>query len=832
MLATTRDALFDRVLESLRNLWRGGRNAYAHQQQAIEALHELLGSAASTNVGAAELTAVIAATRQLPTDDELRRPQIEALATRLKALKPLLGAGNDRVEIGKLNSALGERRAGRTPAPKAPKTPAVVHPLPPDAAAGQLPSVGVSTARLLEQLIHGTHRGEHTVSIEDILRVAPRRYVDYTNLVKIGSLLNPDGEVTVEGEITEVRTQQGRQRPFTVVRISDGTGSLRLVFFSTYISRQLVEGDQIYVSGHLQRGFDGGPEMNSPEWERKGQRNLTTNRIAPIYPLTKGLGQKTMRNITRSALDATRTTLKDWLAEAQPFLSPSLEFPPVAETYEQLHYPEDMDRIVAAKRRLQFENLFLLQLGLIRRKQQAQSVLAHAFELDRLALDDFMENRLPFSLTGAQRQAISDVVVDLVRPVPMTRLLQGDVGSGKTAVAATAALLAMRAGVQTALMAPTELLAEQHLVSLTRLYDGLPEDERPRMALLTGSTKARPRREISDGLVNREIDLLIGTHALVQDKVVFNDLALVILDEQHRFGVRQRALLVEKGNGIQPHVLSMTATPIPRTLNLVLSGDLDVSVMNERPAGRIPIETRLYRDNQRDEAYRLVRQQVEAGHQVFVICPLVEESDNLDAKAAVEEGRRLQEEVFPDLRVDVVHGKMPSKQKDAVMSAFRDHEFDILVSTSVIEVGIDIPNATVMMIEGAERFGLAQLHQFRGRVGRGAVKSYCLLLADQVTADGEERLRTMEATDDGFVLAEKDLELRGPGDFVGTRQSGLPELGWLSDGLDTRLLADARASAERLIAASPDVDVREFPMLKVRLQQFWATTSMIDASKS
>jgi ATP-dependent DNA helicase RecG len=276
----------------------------------------------------------------------------------------------------------------------------------------------------------------------------------------------------------------------------------------------------------------------------------------------------------------------------------------------------------------------------------------------------------------------------------------------------------------------------------------------------------------------------------------------------------------------------MTATPIPRTLNLVLSGDLDVSIMNERPAGRIPIETRLYRENQRGDAYALVREQVALGHQVFVICPLVEESDAIEAKAAVEEARRLQEEVFPELRIDVVHGKLNSKKKDAIMTSFRDHEFDILVSTSVIEVGIDIPNATVMMIESAERFGLSQLHQFRGRVGRGGSRSYCLLIAENVTADGQERLQTMVATDDGFLLAEKDLELRGPGDFMGTRQSGLPELGWLNDGLDTRLLAVARASAERLVAASPDIDIARFPRLKPRLQLYWATAAPIDATKS
>ena len=830
-MATTRDALFERVLATFRELWRGGRNDYANRQQAMELLHELATTAAATNVAAEELTAIAGLVRDLPADERLRKPQVEQLANRLKSVQPLLGSGADRIETGKLNSALGERRAGRPAPPRAEKVPATLRPLPPDAAATNLPNVGPKVALQLEQLVHGSG-GQHTVSLEEILRIAPRRYVDYSNLVSIGSLLNPEGEVTVRGKVIEIRTQQGRAKPFTTVRVSDGTGILRLVFFNTWITRQLVESDEIYVSGVIQRGFDGGPEIASPEWERVGQRSLTTNRIAPVYPLTKGLHQKTLRGITRNALDATRTTLVDWLADAEQFMPGNLSLVAATDAYEFLHYPDDFDQVADAKRRLQFENLFLLQLGLVHRKQQVQAGVAQALTVDQEALDAFIDHGLPFALTNAQRRAISDIVANVTQPTPMTRLLQGDVGSGKTAVAATVALLATRSGFQTALMAPTELLAEQHLTSLERLFAKLPEDQRPRVALLTGSTRVKARRDIDADLQAGEIDILVGTHALVQETVHFANLALVILDEQHRFGVRQRATLVEKGGGFQPHVLSMTATPIPRTLNLVLSGDLDVSVMNERPAGRIPIETRIYRDSQRGEAERLVREEIGKGHQVFVICPLVEESDNLDAKAAVEEARRLQEEVFPDLRVDVVHGKMGSKKKDAVMSAFRDHEFDILVSTSVIEVGIDIPNATVMMIEGAERFGLAQLHQFRGRVGRGGAKSYCLLLADQVTADGEERLRTMEATDDGFLLAEKDLEIRGPGDFMGTRQSGLPELGWLNEGLDTRLLAEARASAERLIAAAPEIGIDEFPRLKPRLQQFWATASMIDASKS
>jgi ATP-dependent DNA helicase RecG len=831
-MVMTRDALVTRLINALRGVWRGGRDSYADRETAIETIRQLSLSAAATNDLAERLEQTIADLRTLPSDEAQRRHQVEHLANQIKAIQPLLGAGHDNIEIGKLNTALGERRAGRDTAPKAPRRPAITHPLPPDAAAIGLPSVGPKVARLLEQLIHGTTGGQHIVTVEEILRVNPRRYVDYSKLVRIGELLlSPGEEVTVEGRIIDVREQYGRARPFTVARLSDNSGVLRLIWFNTFISKQLAEGDHIYASGAIQRGYDG-LEIVTPEWERAGGRSLSTNRIAPVYPLTKGLYQKTMRGITRNALDATRNSLVDWLADARQHLEPELNLDPIETAYEHLHYPETMEQVASARRRLQFENLFLLQLGLVHRKQQVQAGIAHAFTVDNAALQQFIDHELPFALTRAQRAAIAGIVTDITRPTPMTRLLQGDVGSGKTAVAATAALLAKRSGVQTAVMAPTELLAEQHLTSFARLYERLPEDERPRIDLLTGSTRAKRRREIDEALQAGEIDILIGTHALVQEAVTFNNLALVVLDEQHRFGVRQRAILVEKGKGVQPHVLSMTATPIPRTLNLVLSGDLDVSIMNERPAGRIPIETRLYRETQRRDAYSLVREQVALGHQVFVICPLVEESDVIEAKAAVEEARRLQEEVFPDLRVDVVHGKLNSKKKDAIMASFRDREFDILVSTSVIEVGIDIPNATVMMIEGAERFGLSQLHQFRGRVGRGGSKSYCLLLAENVTADGQERLQTMVATDDGFLLAEKDLELRGPGDFMGTRQSGLPELGWLNDGLDTRLLAAARASAERLVEASPEIDIGRFPRLKPRLQLYWATAAPIDATKS
>jgi ATP-dependent DNA helicase RecG len=492
--------------------------------------------------------------------------------------------------------------------------------------------------------------------------------------------------------------------------------------------------------------------------------------------------------------------------------------------YEHLHYPPRQHDMEQARRRLAFDEMVLIQLGLTRRRQARHAFGAIPFNVDQALVERFHQ-LLPFQLTGDQQKSIRDILADLEQPKPMNRLLQGDVGSGKTVVAATALLLAHANGLQGAMMAPTEILAEQHDQNLRALYSALPPDQQPRVALLTGSTPAAERRQTLADCASGEITLLVGTHALIQGTVEFARLGLAVVDEQHRFGVRQRADLPDKATGFLPHQLSMTATPIPRSLNMVLHGDLDVSIIAERPPGRIPIITRRYVGAERDRAYELVREQVAAGRQVFVICPLVEASDKSEAKAAVDEAIRLKDEVFPELRIATLHGRMSGKEKDEIMTAFRQREYDLLVSTSVIEVGIDIPNATVMLVEGADRFGLAQLHQFRGRVGRGGNRSFCLLLADESSPDGEQRLKMMEATDDGFVLAEKDLELRGPGDFIGTRQSGLPELSWLASGFDSRLFDRARLAAEETLARDPDLALPEHRALAARLTAFWERAS-------
>lgn len=814
----------ERAINALRRIWLGSADIRRDITMTLDTLRQLAPQVASTNAAAATFDEIITSLSRLPDDAEARKIEVERLGKALQAIKPMLGDTSTTTEYGKLNTALGERRAGQPAKQRPPHRVNTVGQLPPDASISALPGVGPKNIKKYQE-------GLGLATLEDILRMVPRRHIDYSNTIRLDDPLGLRGDVTVRGKIVELREIRVGT-PRVQARIFDGTGTLRILWFSTWITKQLAEGDEIVVSGSLQPGY-GSLQLTNPEWERIGSEGLSTGGLIPVYALTKGVSQKTLRKMSRSTLDATKRQLVDWLADAREFFPDNVwqALPPLDQMYENLHYPpsrEDFDR---ARKRLMFENLFLLQLGLIQQKKRRKQEQGYALTVDRAIVDTFNET-LPFQLTNAQNRAIAEILADVRTDEPMTRLLQGDVGSGKTVVAATVSLVAHTSGMQTAIMAPTELLAEQHASSFESLFASLADDLRPTVALLTGSTRAKRRRDILAGLEAGEIDIIVGTQALITDDVLFTSLGFVVIDEQHRFGVRQRSALTSKAHGFQPHVLSMTATPIPRTLNLVLNGDLDVSIINERPPGRIPIETSKFVGQDRTNAYDLVRKEVSRGHQVFVVCPLVEGSETVEAKAAIDEAQRLREEVFPELRIDVLHGKMSGKAKDEIMTRFRDHDIDILVSTSVIEVGIDIPNATVMMIEGADRFGLAQLHQFRGRVGRGGSKSYCLLLADDVSMDSGTRLQTMVASDDGFILAERDLELRGPGDFIGTRQSGLPELSWLDQGFDTRILDLAREAAEKLVEASPDIDIARFHRLKPRLQQFWSQRHAPDSGLS
>ncbi len=804
------------ALEGLRREWRAGfddRLAVAITQSSVRRLRE---RAATQQADAAieEIERRLGRYRSLPR--EQRKAEVEQLAGALNALRPHLRLlETPAAPFGKLSTAIdpgrSQRSSNKTPA-DSPRT--AVKPLAPDDPVTALPRVGTSVAQKLENL--------GVTTVRDLLTLSPREHIDYSRAVRIGSAIDlRDGErLTVQGEIIDLQEHRGPGKGRVVIKLSDGSGWLRVTWFNTYLARQMRLGDEIVVSGKLEMGF-GRPSLTSPEWERVGDGSLSTGRLVPVYPLTKDLGQKTLRALTRAALDATYATIEDHLPREVRERNHLIG---LVDAYEQLHYPAKWGDLELAQRRLAFDDLFLLQLGLVRRKRERKAAGGVAFKVDPGLLQRFGSG-LPFRLTEAQERALGEVVADLARPEPMTRLLQGDVGSGKTVVAAAAALIVVGNAFQAAVMAPTEILAEQHYHNFRGLYAHLDEEERPAVALLTGSTRAAERRDTLAAVASGEVDVLVGTHALIQGTVVFPRLGLAVVDEQHRFGVRQRSELPGKGIGTQPDTLSMTATPIPRTLNMVLNGDLDVSVIGELPPGRVPIETRRYVGFDRVRAYDLVREQVRLGHQVFVICPLVEESEAVEAKAAVAEAERLQREVFPDLRVALLHGRMSGKEKDAVLTGFRDREADILVSTSVIEVGIDVPNATVMLIEGADRFGLSQLHQFRGRVGRGGARSYCLLLAEEATPEGEARLQTMVETTDGFVLAEKDLELRGPGDFIGTRQSGLPEMSWLDGSFDTRLLDQAREAAEEVLKSDPELGTPEHTRLARRLDLFWTKAS-------
>jgi ATP-dependent DNA helicase RecG len=826
------------AVEMLRREWRDGCKAGNGYQTAIQSVRRL--GSALPPAEATELGSIVADLERYSelTIDE-RRATLARIADRLKRLAPRLPRSAPPPRPVSRPKPAARPAAPREAAPASPaprrSTPldreeppasrpirvtAKVAPLSPDAPVTALKGAGGATSKKLAKL------GVETVG--DLLLLAPRRYIDYSRTIQIGKALSlrPGEDVTVRGRITDLQLHRGPGAPRVVIKLADQTGWVRVTWFNQYLANAMHVGEEIIVSGTLEQG-PGPLSFTGPEWERAGAEgeNVSTGRIVPVYPLTAGLAQKSMRNFTRQALEVALGGIEDYLPPA--LLEPAGgegaiggALPSLQDAIAQVHYPENQAQLKRAQLRLAFDDLLLLQLGLVRRKLEHHAFTGTPIHVDPERIERWRAS-LPFTLTRAQESALREIFSDLGRDVPMARLLQGDVGSGKTAVAAGAMLAVVGQGFQAALMAPTELLAEQHLAGLTRLYEGLPEHERPRVALLTGTTKGRERKAVLAQAAAGEIDILVGTHALIQDGVELPKQALSIVDEQHRFGVKQRASLAGSVEGMLPHQLSMTATPIPRTLNMVLHGDLDVSVLDERPPGRTPIITERYLGVERNIAYDLVREQVAQGRQAFVICPLVEASDVIEAKAAVEEAHRLQTEVFPDLRVSVLHGRMKAREKDAIMEAFRNREADLLVSTSVIEVGIDVPNATVMIIEGADRFGLAQLHQFRGRVGRGSAQSYCLLLAENPSADGEARLETMVESDDGFQLAERDLELRGPGDFIGTRQSGLPEMTWLEGGFDTRLLERARRAAESILAQDPELAAPHHARLRARFERFW-----------
>jgi len=630
-------------------------------------------------------------------------------------------------------------------------------------------------------------------TIRDLLLYFPRRHEDFGNVTPI-AFVQPGMRTTVRARIVHIAERRTKYKGLRLAEatLSDDSGRLRVVWFNQpYLARSLHESDEIYVAGQVE--LDGGLVMRNPDYEAVSKTPSHAARIVPIYPETKGLTSRWLRTRIHELLwlaDQVEETLPEEILQRRQFMRRSAAI-------RQIHFPDSRAALDRARARFAFEEMFLNQLAVQLAKRARRVHGAHAIPFDEVAARAFVA-ALPFALTNAQRSAAWQILKDVAKPEPMNRLLEGDVGSGKTVVAAMVIHHVAKTGFQSMLLAPTEILAKQHADVIETLL-------RPfgiSVGLLLGSTPSAARRTLLAAVADGSVDLLIGTHALIEDDVEFKRLALAVVDEQHRFGVAQRLKTRREGE-LWPHFLSMTATPIPRTLGLTLFGDLDISVLMEMPPGRRPVTTRLAPPDGRDKAYDFIRRQVGAGRQVFVICPLIQESDKLGVRSATAEVEKLRSEVFPELaeRIALLHGRMKPAERDAVMSQFQRGDVAILVSTSVVEVGIDIPNATVMMIEGAERFGLAQIHQFRGRVGRGAERSYCLLFTDMEDPETIERLLAVVTHSSGFDLAEIDLRIRGMGELHGYRQHGKDFK--MASLLDAALISDAQAEAARLLEGDP-----------------------------
>ena len=647
-------------------------------------------------------------------------------------------------------------------------------------------------------------------TLGDLISYFPRAYDDRRTVKKIRDLEEGESacvEALVAAPPTLSRIRKGLE--LVKARAVDETGALELTFFNQPYWRDSLKAGETYtffgkaeVSGRRR-------SMANPLVEREGSR-LMTGRIMPVYPLTAGVSQLTLVKAVSQGLEACRELLPDPLPDQ---VRRDHQLCRIGYAYSQIHFPDSEEALAIARRRLVFEELFFLAIGLKRLRRRRDGFACRPYACTDLAP---FYAALPFALTGAQRRAIEDVLRDLASGRPMNRLVQGDVGSGKTMVAAAAMVCAARNGRQAALMVPTEILAEQHFRSLSPLLEGLGIS----CALLTGAVAPKARRSVLADLESGQVQAVIGTHALISAGVAFADLGLVVTDEQHRFGVSQRSALSAKGE--QPHLLVMSATPIPRTLALIIYGDLDVSVIDQLPPGRQKIDTFAVTGAYRQRIYRFLEKEIAAGRQAYLICSLVEENGAVpdDRKAAAEYAQVLQTQVFPHLRVACVHGRMKPKEKEAVMSAFSAGEIHILVSTTVVEVGVDVPNATVMVIENAERFGLSQLHQLRGRVGRGRHKSYCILISDSRNEETRARLQVMTRTSDGFQIAEEDLRLRGPGDFFGRRQHGLPALKVADLAWDMAVLKEAQQAARDLLDQDPELTGH--PLVAQRTRELFA----------
>ena len=680
-------------------------------------------------------------------------------------------------------------------------------------------------------------------TVHDLLYLFPRRYIDYSQRRTIADL-EEGKDQTVIADIWQSRVTTFGNRPGTEAIAGDETGNVRLVWFNQpYLAKSFTTNARIVLSGTVSV-FKGHKVLVSPEWEFvKDKELIHTGRLVPVYPLTQGLYPRQVRKWTKLVIDEIAWQVSDFLP---PEIKSRCELLNLSEAITQIHYPDNQTMAEEARKRLAFDELFLLQLGVLARKRDWQEGQpGNIFHIDQEIVHRFSAS-LPFALTRAQERVLNEIVADLKQGRAMSRLLQGEVGSGKTVIATLAMVLAVSNGFQAALMAPTEVLAEQHFQNICNHLDStdIPDDSHHdphgttpsskllfmrrcagflsdpiTVALLVGSLSDEAKVDLHRRIAQGKIDVVIGTHAIIQKDVRFNRLGLAVIDEQQRFGVLQRSALRQKG--YNPHILIMTATPIPRTMALTLYGDLDLSVIDELPPGRQVVKTKYLEPQYRERAYAFVRRQVSKHRQAFIICPLIEESETSEARAATTEYQRLSKHIFPDLRLGLLHGRMAPVDKEHVMRRFRDGELDILISTSVVEVGIDIPSATVMLVEGADRFGLSQLHQFRGRVGRGSDQSYCVLIPERPSSEASERLHFVEIIHDGFALAEKDLEIRGPGEFFGTLQSGLPDLK-IARLSNLNLVEIARREAMTLFQNDDYLRAVEHSSLRQRLSQVWS----------
>ena len=659
-------------------------------------------------------------------------------------------------------------------------------------------SVGPNRVTLLNKLnIH---------SVGDLITYFPRDYQDRSKPKNICECI--DGEEVLIEAMPIARMSEYRTNRITISKLMlrDKTGTCTAIWFNqTYLKNKFEPRKKYRFFGKI-TNKNGVLEMQAPAFDNEGETK-NTGKIVPIYPLTRNLSQNVLRGIMQNAIDEVYGNLEETLPQE---IINEYNLMELNEAIKKVHFPEELEEFKQARKRLAFEELLIMQLALLEIKNK-YAIDMEGIQFSKEAKMSDVINILPFKLTKAQLRVLEEIDRDMENKKPMNRLLQGDVGSGKTAVAIIAAYKAVKCGYQAAILAPTAILASQHLESFKEMLDRFGI----RCELLMSSVTAKKKKEILLKLENGKIDILIGTHALIEENVVFKNLGLVITDEQHRFGVKQRTKMVEKGQ--TPDVLVMSATPIPRTLGLILYGDLDISIIDELPPNRKKVETYAVKKNMEERVNNFIKEQIKEGRQVYVVCPLVEESEEFDLKSVIELTEKYKTETFKEFEVEYLHGKMKNKEKDEIMQRFKDGEIQILISTTVIEVGVNVPNASLMIVENAERFGLAQLHQLRGRVGRGEYKSYCILKYDKASKNTKERMEIMTQTNDGFIIAEKDLQLRGSGDFFGTEQHGIPEFKIANLFEDIEILKMAQELAGRIIHEDPLLELEKNSQLNLKV---------------